>query len=178
MKNKKDYFLPFTLMFLIILIDQITKILVVKYMQPYAIFTSFFGDFLNLTLVYNMGAAFSMGAGFASISRLFFLILLPLIFLIVLIVFYFKETTYTKAQRWFMCGILGGGFGNIIDRIFRADGVVDFIDIKFYGLFGMERWPTFNIADSAITCCGVALAISVIIQVINEKKKAKSSEEV
>ncbi len=163
-------------MFLVIILDQVTKILVVKYMNPYEIFVSFFGDFLNFRLVYNMGAAFSLGASFGNISRLFFLIAIPLIFLIVLLVFYFKTDDYTKSQRWFMCGILGGGFANIIDRIFRTNGVVDFIDVKFYGLFGMERWPTFNVADSAITCCAVALAISIIIQAVNEKKKQSANE--
>ena len=39
-------------------------------------------------------------------------------------------------------GIVGGGLGNLVDRFFRKEGVVDFIDVKFYGLFGLERWPT------------------------------------
>ncbi len=157
-------------MALVIVLDQITKVLVVKNMAPYEIYASFLGDFLNLRLVYNLGAAFSLGASFGNFTRFLFLIAIPLIFLIILLVFYFKSNDYTKAQRWFMCGILGGGFGNLIDRIFRVDGVVDFIDVKFYGLFGMERWPTFNLADSAITCCGIALAISIIVQAVNEKK--------
>ena len=56
--------------------------------------------------------------------------------------------------------ICGGGFGNLIDRFFRSEGVIDFIDVKFYGLFGLERWPTFNIADSAVVVCGILLLIS------------------
>ena len=59
-----------------------------------------------------------------------------------------------------VCGIVGGGIGNLIDRFFRPEGVVDFIDVKFYGLFGMERWPTFNVADSAVVVCGILLIIS------------------
>ncbi len=161
-------------MFLVIIVDQITKILVVKYMTPYEVFTSFFGDFLNFRLAYNLGAAFSLGAAFGNISRIFFLIVFPLIFLLILLGMYFKSTDFTKSQRWFLAGILGGGFGNLIDRIFRVEGVVDFIDVKFYGLLGMERWPTFNIADSAITCCGLALAINIIIHAVNEKKEQKA----
>ncbi|WP_210380123.1 signal peptidase II, partial [Borreliella garinii] len=42
--------------------------------------------------------------------------------------------------------IFSGGVGNIIDRLFRPSGVVDFLDFKFFGIFGLDRWPTFNFA--------------------------------
>ena len=48
----------------------------------------------------------------------------------------------------------------IIDRIARPDGVIDFLSVKFYGLFGLERWPTFNVADSAVVVCGILLVVS------------------
>lgn len=58
--------------------------------------------------------------------------------------------------------IVGGGFGNLIDRFVRNGIVVDFIDLKF--------WPVFNIADSAIVC-GVLLFVfkSYIKRVIKNK---------
>jgi signal peptidase II len=37
---------------------------------------------------------------------------------------------------------------------------VDFVSVKFYGLFGLERWPTFNVADSAVVVAGLALLVS------------------
>ena len=61
---------------------------------------------------------------------------------------------------------------NLIDRFFRANGVVDFIDVKFYGLFGLERWPTFNIADAAVVISFVLL----ILYSFFKKKKETSSE--
>ena len=67
-------------------------------------------------------------------------------------------------------GIIGGGLGNLIDRFFRKEGVVDFIDVKFYGLFGLERWPTFNVADSAVVVFGLILVISFIVTSIKETK--------
>ena len=73
-------------------------------------------------------------------------------------------------------GIVGGGLGNLIDRFFRAEGVVDFIDIKFFGLFGLDRWPTFNVADSAVVVCGFMLVISFIVTSIKEAKENKSEE--
>ena len=67
-------------------------------------------------------------------------------------------------------GIIGGGIGNIIDRFFRAEGVVDFIDVKFFGIFGLERWPTFNVADAAVVVCGIILIVSFLITICKEKK--------
>ena len=77
-------------------------------------------------------------------------------------------------QRWFLSGIIGGGISNLLDRFFRAEGVVDFIDVKFFGLFGLERWPTFNIADSAIVICGAGLFVALLIQ--EWKGKSKTPE--
>lgn len=172
MKNKKEYFLPFLLTVLIIIIDHTSKFLAVKYMQPYTVFRSFFGDFLNLLLVYNPGAAFSLGAGLGDVARRLFLGALPLLLLIILIIFYFKSSEFSKSQRWFICGIIGGGFGNLLDRFFRSEGVVDFIDVKFFGIFGMDRWPTFNAADAFIVCSVIGLALTVIIQGLKQKKAA------
>ena len=91
--------------------------------------------------------------------------------IVIVFIVYFRNNEWTKLQNWVIMGILGGGIGNLIDRIFRAEGVVDFIDVKFYGLFGLERWPTFNIADSAIIVCGAILIISFIISICKEKKQ-------
>ena len=103
--------------------------------------------------------------------------LIPLIVIGVVIAIYFRNNTWTKLQRWAIMGIVGGGLGNLVDRFFRAEGVVDFIDVKFYGLFGLERWPTFNVADSAVVVCGLLLVISFIVTSIRESKAAKNTNE-
>ena len=121
-----------------------------------------------LRLVYNTGAAFSIGAGLGTVLRWSVLGILPLAFLIILIIVYFKPNYFTGLQRWFICGIIGGGFGNLLDRFFRSNGVVDFIDVKFYGILGMERWPTFNIADASIVCCGIGLAVTFLLQAVQK----------
>ena len=86
MKNDKPRLFPFILTALVILTDQISKMLAVKYMEPYSVFRSFFGDFLILRLVYNTGAAFSIGAGLGTVLRWSVLGVLPLAFLIILII--------------------------------------------------------------------------------------------
>jgi signal peptidase II len=59
---------------------------------------------------------------------------------------------------------LGGGIGNLIDRIFRNFRVVDFISVKVYGFLGFERWPTWNIADASLVVSGILLAASIILE--------------
>ena len=178
-KNLKEKLLPFMLTIIVIILDQITKVLVVRFIPPYTIGTQFFGDFLRLIHVYNPGVAFSFGASWPDLLRRIAFSIMPLIFLGIVIVVYMKSNDFTKLQRWAIAGIVGGGIGNLIDRIFRPEGVVDFIDVKFYGLFGMERWPTFNVADSAVVVCGILLIVSFITMTIKDSKsKKEESKEV
>ena len=53
--------------------------------------------------------------------------------------------------------VAGGAAGNLIDRIRSGRGVVDFLDVGI----GALRWPTFNVADIAVSCGAIALAISL-----------------
>ena len=51
-----------------------------------------------------------------------------------------------------------------------------FIDVKFFGLFGLERWPTFNIADSAIVVCALGLFITILLHEWSEKRKSRNGQ--
>lgn len=176
-KNLKNKLLPLILTALVIILDQVTKALIVKFIQPYHIGAQFFGDFLRIIHVRNTGVAFSVGATWSGTLRNLLFSLMPLIVIGVVIAIYFRNEDFTNLQRWAVMGIVGGGIGNVIDRLFRPLGVVDFIDVKFYGLFGLERWPTFNVADSAVVVCGIMLIISFIISIVQEKKTGKSTQE-
>lgn len=175
-KELKSKLWPISLAALVIILDQITKILVVKNIPLYTIGTSFFGDFLRIIHVANTGVAFSVGATWSDTLRRLFFSLIPLIVIAIVVAIYFRNNSWTRLQRWAIMGIAGGGLGNLIDRFFRAEGVVDFIDVKFYGLFGMERWPTFNVADSAVVVCGILLVVSFIVTSIKESKAEKSKD--
>jgi len=157
----------------VFLIDQITKWLVVTYIPTYTVKMQFFGDFLRIVHVRNLGAAFSVGGSLPETLRTILLAAVPVIILVLVMVVYFRNNTFSWLQRWLICGVAGGGFGNLFDRIFRKEGVVDFIDVKFYGLFGFERFPTFNMADSFIMVCGILLLISFLVQMRKEKKAEK-----
>jgi signal peptidase II len=110
------------------------------------------GEWLTLRLVYNPGAAFGIYAGHYSRQIFMGLALIALGVLLTMV----KQT---KPDQWFRLTALGlvcgGAVGNLIDRVRSARGVVDFIDVGI----GAYRWPTFNVADMAVTCGAVALAI-------------------
>jgi len=171
-KTKRDYFLPFTLMLAVIGLDQLTKQLIVTSIAPWSVGYEFFSGLLRIVCVYNTGAAFSLGHGLSDTMRFIILACIPAGVIAGVCAVYFKSE-FTRAQRWFLCGIIGGGISNLLDRFFRTEGVVDFIDVKFFGLFGLERWPTFNIADSAIIICAFGLFIAIFMQERKEKQAKK-----
>jgi len=169
-ENKRDYFLPLILTAAVIALDQLTKWLIIRSIEPWSVGASFFGDLVRIVCVYNTGAAFSLGSGLSSVVRFVVMLLIPACFIAGIFVVYFKSE-FTRLQRWFLGGIIGGGTSNLLDRFFRVEGVVDFIDVKFFGLFGLERWPTFNIADSAIVVCAIGLFITMLQQCHDGKQK-------
>jgi signal peptidase II len=169
----KERILPLSLTAFVILADQITKAIVVKIqpIHPRLITDVFNNDFLWMYHVRNKAIAFSIGENLPEFIKPFVFIVLPILVLAFLMWYYFRSDEFTKMQRWAAAGIIGGGLGNIIDRVFRPDGVVDFISVRFYGFLGFERWPTFNIADSSVVVCCIFLIISMFIPVKNTKKE-------
>ncbi len=155
--------LPFSLTLAVILADQLSKWIVTLTVRPWSVGFTLFGDFFRIIRVYNPGIAFSMGSGLSSDIRAVAFGLLPLAVIAVVSFVYFRSEDLTRLQRWCIAGIIGGGLGNLIDRFFRPEGVLDFLDVKFYGLFGLERWPTFNVADSSVVVCGIILMASLFI---------------
>ena len=143
---------PFSLSAFIILADQLVKNFIVTHWPRIGSFITdvFNNDILWIIHVRNKAVAFSLGHNLPERFRPLVFIVLPLAVLVFLVAYYFKTDELNGPQRWALAGILGGGIGNIIDRIFRPDGVVDFISVKFYGILGYDRWPTFNIADAGV----------------------------
>jgi signal peptidase II len=129
------------------------------------------GDWIQLRLVYNEGAAFGLHLG--EYSRWIFLVL-SVIALIVL--GSMMRTTHPGDRlRLGALGLVcGGAAGNLIDRLRSPQGVVDFLDIGV----GALRWPTFNVADSAITIGAIALATSLWLEgrAAERGKEARAAE--
>jgi signal peptidase II len=167
MLRKYRYFI---LSAVLMIADQITKYLVTKSIPPYTVAWNFAGDFFRLIHVKNQGVAFSMGSGFPDFLRVVLFIVVPLLVLAAVGFYLVRGKDLTEGQKWSLAAIIGGGLGNQIDRIFRPDGVIDFLDFKFYGLFGLERWPTFNIADASLVVSSIILILLLILQEIKLKK--------
>lgn len=159
--------IPFILTLAIIIVDQITKAVIVATMartEYTGAMVRVIGDFLRIIHVRNLGVAFSIGRNLPIEIRRILFIVLPLVVVAGLAVYYVRSDEFTRIQRWAVAGIIGGGLGNVVDRIFRVDGVVDWVDVRFYGIFGLERWPTFNVADASVVVCGILLMVSVLVQ--------------
>lgn len=159
----KSLLMPFTLTAIIIIADQISKLLIVKTIQVNTIGVSILNDFIRIIHTRNLGIAFSIGYDLPDGIRTALFILFPALVIVAVVFFYFKEKDLTYGMRWALAGIVGGGFGNLIDRIFRPLGVVDFASIKFFGIFGMQRFPAFNVADSSVVVSSITLILMFII---------------
>ncbi len=136
---------------MVVALDIVTKVLAVANLSPQHIPHDVLGDHLRLTLVYNPGAAFGLHLG--SYSRWIFMALT--IGALVVLGRLYQATRQGDLFRTLALGLVcGGAVGNLIDRVRSPLGVVDFIDV---GLRDM-RWPTFNIADMAVSVGAFLLA--------------------
>jgi signal peptidase II len=175
MKIEGKTVLPFLLTGLIILADQAVKFLIVlNWPREGTMIKDLFGNgVLRFYHVRNNAIAFSLGQNIPDFLRLPLFIVLPVVVLAFLVWYYFTSSEFRPVQRWAVAGIIGGGIGNIIDRIFRPAGVVDFISVKFYGILGMERWPTFNIADASVVVCCLLLLVTILFSPKEPEKTEK-----
>jgi signal peptidase II len=149
--SRKHLYLT-VLSFIIILLDQLTKIWVLNNFT-YGEVQEIIPGLFNLTLVMNPGAAFGIFASLPDTIRRIVLGAVTFIAVILVITLLRKDAKDDIYAETSLYMILGGAFGNLIDR-FRFDAVVDFLDfyIKDY------HWPAFNVADSAISI-GVTLLL-------------------
>jgi signal peptidase II len=161
-KSRLRALLPFTLSLVLLAADQITKAWVVATIPQGTVGHSFLSDFLWICHVRNSAIGFSIGDGLPETAKRILFIALPLVVMVVLVIHMIRSGELRVFQRWMVAGIVGGGAGNLLDRMFRPEWVVDFISIKFYGLFGFERWPTFNVADASIVVSGILLMASLL----------------
>jgi signal peptidase II len=141
---------------LVILLDQLTKTLILGSFQlgDSHTVTSFF----NIVRVHNAGAAFSFLAGASGWQRWFFVGLGALAALF--IVWMLRSHGGQRLFSWALALILGGAVGNVIDRLLHGH-VVDFIQVHY----GSAYFPSFNIADSAITVGAVLLILDELLRV-------------
>lgn len=134
----------------VVVLDFITKQMAVAELSRIPV--NVLGNWLRLRLVYNPGAAFGVHVG--SYSRWVFM-LLAVVALGVLGAMVVKTARNEWPRLVALALVCGGAIGNLIDRVRSSRGVVDFIDVYI----GPIHWPTFNVADMAVTCGAIALAL-------------------
>ena len=176
MNTKIKRYLPFLLTLFIILIDQVSKALIVHFIPEGHLGLSLFNSWLEIVHVRNDAVAFSVGSELPVTVKYLLFIVVPLVVMIYLAYVvasrrYDKELTYF--QRWCFAGVLGGGLGNIIDRVFRSLRVVDFVSTDLNGFLGLDRFPTWNLADASVVISVILLLFSFAFA---HGKKTKDDE--
>ena len=160
----------------VVAVDQVTKALIVRFVPEGTVALSLFGDFLRIVHVRNDAVAFSLGSSLSLTVKMALFVLLPLVLVAGISIVICSDKLsgdFTKGQRWCLAGIAGGGAGNLVDRLFRSLRVVDWISTNNYGWFGMERFPTYNLADAAVV---VSVAMFIILA-LREQARSGSVKE-
>ena len=153
-KRKRNLLIT-TIVFLSIALDQISKIWVRNNFDSY-IENSIIGDVFTLIKVENTGAFLGMGSELSEILRILLLIVLPIIVLISITIYTYIDKTLDKISIIGFSLIIGGGIGNIFDRIVYGS-VTDFLYLDFGGIF---KTGIFNIADFSVTTGMILILIS------------------
>ena len=156
-QKKSSSLLPWlAIAFVAVLLDQFTKTLIIGNFQlnDSRTVTSFF----NVVRVHNSGAAFSFLAGASGWQRWFFVGLG--IVASGFIVWMLRSHGGQKLFGWALALILGGAIGNVVDRLLHGY-VVDFIQVHAGGWY----FPSFNVADSAISVGAVLLIVDELLRV-------------
>lgn len=150
----RDRILVATIAAGVLVLDQITKFLVATRLPLHDRIPVVDG-LLAITHVRNRGAAFGLFADIQSESLRWALIAVSLV-AVALIWLYARESWHQPVIVVAFGAILGGAMGNLIDRLWR-DGVVDFVLVHWR----QYHWPSFNVADAAITMGAIALFLAM-----------------
>jgi signal peptidase II len=145
---------------IVVLLDQATKWLVMTGLEPFEVIE--IAPNLNLTLMFNPGAAFSFLAEAGGWQRWLFAAF-ALGISGALVVWLVRLRTHERALALSLALIIGGAIGNLIDRVLLGH-VIDFVQVylPFIPLAMFNPWPAFNVADSAISLGVVILLVSTL----------------
>ena len=158
---RKSFIFNFLLVFLIFLLDRLSKIYVIYLDKKFLGSEIFSSKFLNIHLIWNEGIAF----GLFSFDENYLYNILTIIILLIIIIIFFMMIRNKGIKKYSLLMILGGALGNFYDRIFYG-AVPDFIDFHISNF----HWFIFNFADIFITI-GVIFMIIFEYIGINYKKR-------
>ncbi|WP_127782510.1 signal peptidase II [Rhodococcus sp. X156] len=155
--GRKRIGLLVTVAALIVLGDLASKIAVVANVEPGRP-VRLLGGSVYLVLVRNPGAAFSLATGMTWLLTIVAAI-------VVVVIIRMARRLRSTGWAWGLGLILGGALGNLIDRLFRAPGVLQGHVVDFVSVFSDrgEYWPVFNLADSCIVVGGALLVLMAVL---------------
>ena len=156
-------YLALLLSAVLVLVDHLTKIAVQHWLKPIGDFPLMDGV-LHMTYLENRGMAFGMMQG-----QQWLLIWVTAIVLLVLIAEVMLGKVKKPATLFTVAVIIGGGVGNLIDRIYRGY-VIDFIYVKII------NFAIFNFADICVTCGTAVLLCILLREMMQEEKTGKAAK--
>jgi signal peptidase II len=151
MQSRSNAALFWPVVVLVAALDVVTKAIAVRELTLPRVPHEAVGNLVRFTLVYNPGAAFGLHLG--PQSRWIFTAL-TIVALVILGRLYRGTMRGDVPRVVALALVCAGALGNLCDRLRSDLGVVDFLDVGF----GAMRWPTFNVADMAVSCGAVLLA--------------------
>jgi signal peptidase II len=154
MDRTKRRFLRLSL--LVLVLDQWTKWLVETHLPVHSAHEVVPG-LVNLTHVRNTGVAFGLFAEHGSAAGPWLLALLGVVALVVVTLYFLRTSDGDLMLLTALALVLGGAIGNLVDRV-ASGAVTDFIDVYV----GTHHWPSFNVADSAISVGIVLMALDAL----------------
>jgi signal peptidase II len=165
-KRNKLIILSAAIVVLAVVLDQITNHMIYATMYPYETRPVIEG-FFNIVYAKNYGAAFSFLNGAPEWFRKPFFMVVPLAAIILVVVLLrnaLKKGKENTLQAFAFSLVIGGALGNLLNRI-TYGFVVDFLQFRITRTY---YWPSFNVADIAIT---IAVALLLIEMMTMEKRK-------
>jgi len=138
-----------------IILDQVTKAIAQKTLESKSPI-SLLSGFIRLEYVENSGGFLGLGANWPNAVRLTVLVIIAALIITVLFTFTLRSRLLTASQLVGMSLIVAGGFGNVVDRMFRQGKVIDFVSIGLPSL----RTGVFNLADLMVLLGAVVLILT------------------
>ena len=155
------------------LLDQLTKLLIHK-IYTFGELTTIIPGLFNIRYARNLGAAFSLLADSPEWFRKPFFIIVPLVAMVLVYLLLNKGEKLNKYERIGYSLVLGGALGNFTDRL-TYGFVIDFLDIHWASSY---HWPTFNVADIAITVAIFSLFLGFRVREKKEKEKKNKKKKI
>lgn len=145
--------------------DQLTKYYIISNFEL-GDSAEFINGLIDIQYIHNRGAAWGMLSG-----KTWILLVVTVLVMALCIMFLIKTGNKSRLMLWAMSLVISGGFGNMIDRVFRDGNVIDFLHFEFWPSF-----PVFNVADCAIVIGAGLLLLYFLLESVKEYKISKQGE--